>query len=950
MSSRVPLAAVIAWALAGAAAHCQERGAEAEAKAGPNIVLQNDDLRYVIAADGRNLGFTDRRTGKEHCAQAGGRPLMKLRKGTVWHEPAACTYADGKISVEFRRPDVVAVVKATCKKRYFVFEVESISDPDVEEVLLLNLAVRPSENVSGMSGIASGGGFSACVRALNLQVLLQVGGSPAVFSGRSYRRYGITGARLALVGCPTQEIRSVLKEVVREEGLPYSPLGGPYALDAQEARGSYVFAGVSEGNVDQWIALAKKAGIAQIHFIGWEQSLGHYEPRENLFPGGLAGLEAAVEKIHAADLKAGMHTLTGCISPHDRWVTPVPDKRLAADARFTLAAPLDEKQTTVLTDEQPREFDTVWAYGARGNVVRIGEELIMYSGLSREPPYGFVNCRRGAFGSRPAPHPKGAPADHLFVRYGCFQPDEESTLVDDVAKAIADVCNTCGFDMIYMDGAEGMAGGWHGVAKMRKAIFEKIDRRVLVEASEWGYHSWPFHSRIGAWDYPNWGLKRFIDLHCRANDAYRKTSLLPAQLGWWAIFGPDRHRDAELPDEIEYLCTKALAYDMPMSFQAVQPGDRPQNARQDEYLEMIGNYERLRLADRFPESVKERLRREKQEFRLVRSPDGTWQFVPTDYAVHKVTGLADGTGTWTVNNRFTAQPVKVRIQALYSVEPYDSEESLVLAEFAGDDEFAIRAAASGISHSLEPSKDQAKGGVAATSGRYSAKSTAGSRRGAWARVGKTFAPEADIDKYDALGVWIHGDGKGELLNLQLVSPPQYYHALDEHYVTVDFRGWRYFELLLRERDAGRYGDYVWPYQGHYAVYRAPLVRQHVSELNLYLNDLPPQESVTCLLSPIKALPTKKVGLRNPSIELGGRRTAFPVTLESGAYLELSSPSDCRLYDERGALVRRFQPQAEVPVLAAGKNAVRFACEGPEGLSARAKVTVISYGEPFGSDQ
>ena len=83
MPSRVPLATVIVWALAGTTAHCQQRGAEAEAKAGPNIVLQNDDLRYVIGADGRNLSFMDRRTGTEYCAQAGGRPVMKLRKGTV---------------------------------------------------------------------------------------------------------------------------------------------------------------------------------------------------------------------------------------------------------------------------------------------------------------------------------------------------------------------------------------------------------------------------------------------------------------------------------------------------------------------------------------------------------------------------------------------------------------------------------------------------------------------------------------------------------------------------------------------------------------------------------------------------------------------------------------------------------------------------------------------------
>ena len=347
MWSRIQVAVAL-WALINTVAYCQEHEVGGEAEAGPNIVLENDHVRYVVGANGRNLSFLDKHTGTEYCAQKGNRALVTLKKGTAWYEPTACIYADGRLSFQFHPPGITAVLKAACRKHYFVFEVESISDPDVDELLLPNLAVTSSQYVSGMSGVASDDDFAACLRALNLQTLLQVGGNPPVFSSRCYRKYAVAGAKLALVGCPKAEIRAVLKEVVREEGSPYSPLGGPYALDAEETRGSYVFAGVSQQNVDQWIALAKKAGIVQIHFIGWEHSLGHYQPRKDLFPGGLAGLKAAVEKIHAAGLKAGMHTLTGCISPHDPWVTPVPEKRLAADATFTLAAPLDEKQTTVL--------------------------------------------------------------------------------------------------------------------------------------------------------------------------------------------------------------------------------------------------------------------------------------------------------------------------------------------------------------------------------------------------------------------------------------------------------------------------------------------------------------------------------------------------------------------------------------------------------------------------
>jgi hypothetical protein len=915
----------------------------AAAVAAEAMTLENDTAAYHITADGRTLAFRDRRSGKDYCARPGRHPILTLKKDGKTYGPTNCTYADGQLTVVFQPPGVTVVIKVAERKRAFLFEVASVSDPAVEELSLLNLRVTCSEDVSRMSGVARSEEFAVALRALNLQARGRVGGRPARLAAIAYRQYGLVGARVALVGCPADEIRPALQDVVREGEVPWSPLGGPFALDAEENRGSYVFARVSEANVDDWIALCKRAGIAEVHFHGWWESLGHYPPKKSLFPNGLEGLKQAVAKVHAAGLKAGMHTLTGCIAPNDSWVRPVPDERLAADASFALAEAVDAKATVLQTTEPPQEFDTVWAYGAHGNVVRIGEELVQFTGLSRETePYGFTGCRRGAFGTQAAAHAKGATVDHLYVRYGCFQPDETSTLVDEVAAAIANVLNTCGFDMIYMDGAEGMPGGWHGVATMRAAIFRKLRRRCLVEASSWGCPSWPSHSRIGAWDHPKWGLKRFVDRHVRANLTVRRQTLLPAQLGWWAILGPSGYHDAERRDEIEYLCAKALAHDMPLSFQTVRVTGEPPNARQDEYLALVGRYERLRLGRAVPEAIRERLREEGQDFRLEEAPDGGWQFRPTDYAEHTVTALDDGSSRWTVTNRHAGQPVRLRIQTLYSVEPYDSDAAMPLAEFQVADELPVRRAAKGVTADFTLVKEPAK--VGETSGRYTATNAETNRRGAWTRVGRRFQPHADLRKHGAVGFWIHGDGRGALLNVQLANPRQYYRTLAEHYVTVDFTGWRYVELLFRERSAADYHKYRWPYPGHYAVYRAPLVRPHVSELNLYLNDLPPKEDVTLHLSPIRALPVRKITLRNPAVTVNGQRLVFPVALESGHSIELRSAADCAHYDARGARIETVRPQGEVPRLRAGENVVEFTCQGPDDVRRRASVTLISQGE------
>lgn len=928
------------------------------------IVFENDLVRYAINEKGQNVSFFDRTGNREQLILAQPAFFLTIRQAGRTFVPQQCVRQDDTLTIQFEQAKVT--VQIGIRPRHLVVQIKSV-EGEVDEIRLFNLLVRPGQFISNIAGVAQDESFAVAVRSLNLLILGQIYGQAASglsakpvagqseplpprlagVSAVASKQHGLIGASVVLVGCPAKEVRSVLQEALEQENAVRSPLGGPWALDAPEVEGSYVFATVSEQNADAWIDLAKRAGIAQIHMISWEQSLGHYQPRKDLFPNGLEGLKQVVEKIHAAGLKAGMHTLTGCISPSDSWVTPKPDPRLAVDVRFTLASPLDEKADRIVTQEKPENLDTVWAYGGHGNVLRIGDELIQYSGLAQEPPYGFTGCRRGAFGTQAQKHEAGVSADHLFVRYGCFLPDENSTLVDEIAQAIADVFNTCGFDMIYMDGAEGMPGGWYGISRMREAIFRRLQRRTLVEASCWDYHSWAFHSRLGAWDHPNWGLKPFVDWHCRSNEEHGRSSLLPAQLGWWAILGPSRDHDAELPDEFEYLCVKSLAYGMPMSFQGVAPGDNPPCARQPEYLEMLGRYERLRLSHEVPPEIRERLKQEGQDFHLEIHEDGSWCFRPVDYQSHKVSGAIPESATWSFENRYSAQPLRVRIHALYGVQPYASESGLEIVGFQDAKELTAVAQAPNVKATLESVQDEVK--VGSASGRLSVVNEGDSPRGAWARFTKTFDPHVNFQDRAALGVWVHGDGSGALLNFQLSNPLHYWPTCDEHYVKLDFQGWRYMELLLRERDADDFHRYVWPYGSYYAiVYRSPLIRDHVSELNLYVNEVPAKGKMTCLISPIRVLPLAPIKLAQLALELNGRRVTFPIVLTSGGYLEFDGQGDVRVYDERGKLIQTVAVQGDVPVVNPGTNTIHLSYEAevPEGVHPRAKVTVITMGDPI----
>ena len=115
---------------------------------------------------------------------------------------------------------------------------------------------------------------------------------------------------------------------------------------------------------------------------------------------------------------------------------------------------------------------------------------------------------------------------------------------------------------------------------------------------------------------------------------------------------------------------------------------------------------------------------------------------------------------------------------------------------------------------------------------------------------------------------------------------------------------------------------------------------HISEVNLYLNDLPPGDSTEVVLGPVMALAVQPAELKNPALTVNGRTLTLPVTLKSGDFLELEPTGDCAHYNDKGDLLALVRPAAAAgwPVLRPGENAVAFDCEKPPGVSARAEVT------------
>ena len=906
--------------------------------------LQTEHVQWMIGADGGSRAWIDLRDQRDYCSPSHP-PVATVKKAGGYHAATAAELKDGLLELQFGDTGVHVVLRATAKPHYVLVEVVSLTGDGVEELTLIDLPLT----LTGQPGEP----LAACALALNLQTkvneLPQPGGRLRAYC---YPRFGFAGAQVALLGCPPDQLREVMQEVVSAaDQLPKSPLGGPWALGQPINQGSYLFnfGDMTEEKVEDWIQLAKRLGMTQIDFHGGTSfRFGDCRPNPQTYPRGYDSLKAVLDRLHAAGISAGLHTYAFFIAKDCPWVTPVPDPRLAKDAVFTLAEPLDAAAATVPVVESTAQMSAITGFFVRNSVtLQIDDELITYTGVTKESPFQFTGCRRGACGTAVAAHARGAAVKHLKECFGLFVPDGDSTLLAEVAGKTAEAYNRCGFDMIYLDALDGediLGGpenGWHYGAKFAFEIFRRLDKPALMEMSTFHHHLWYIRSRYCAWDHPTRSHKRFIDIHLEDNLRNRRM-FMPGEFGWWALKSwTGAQGDRTFPDDIEYLMGKCLGLDTGMAMMGIDPGNVDHIPALPILADLIRRYEDLRHSGQVPESIKTRLSQPGAEFTLTGDLAGGWQFRPAQYARHRVES-GDWSRTWRVDNAFARQPAGIRIEALMSAGPYDAPGNVELAGFGQAEEFPQTSAAGEFRVEFKPSVDQVQAGGA--SGLYAATNPTATPRGAWTRVERSFEPPRDLSQHQALGLWVHGDGQHQVLNLQLRSPPHLSHGIGDHYIPIDFAGWRYFELI--EPEGERHADYAWPYGGIYAIYRESVAYGQVASLGLWYNNLPPGRRAACYLSPIKALPVVSAKLVRPVVTSGGRRVVFPVDIESGCYLECRSADDCRLYGPQGQVLRSVVPEGEIPWLEPGANELHFDWDASGDVRPRANVTIMSFGEPL----
>ena len=824
----------------------------------PNVVFENALFRYAISPEARNVAFVDRATGTDYLRVTGGSPCALVRIRGLELPATAATLAQGHLTLQFGTNGLTAVLKTEVRPSFITLSVESVSGGDIDSLTFLNVPLA----LKGVPGEQ----FGAC--ALSLNLMTRVDALPALQSelrASCEKKFGLVGARVALVGAPMARILPVLQATLAGASeLPVCKVAGPWAREVPFNHGSYLFnfGSLTETNVSDWIEMVHSLGFTQIdnHGGGGFFRFGSMELNRQKWPDGWESWRRIATRLHDAGIGSIFHTYSFFIDKQSKYVTPVPDPRLDAFRTFTLAEPLSADATEITVKESTAGLTTVTGFFEFNSVVlHIGDELVTFSGVSQQPPWRFTGVKRGALGTKAAAHEPGAKARHLKECFGLFVPDAESSLFEEIAANHADVVNRCGFDGIYLDAIDGssiLRGNdecWYWAAKFVTEIQKRLKHPVGMEMSAMWHHFWQYRTRWQAWDYPQRGHERFVDLHAAEVNG---GLLLPLHLGWWGFqsFNPPQI-EPTYPDVIENLGARLVGWDAGISLTAGIDRETLRNTPLfRRAVDILKTCEDLRHTNTLSEAARAALREPGSQFALVKDPAGEAHFVRAQSHSQTVTPSEPWTLAWQFTNSFAPQPVRLRIEALMSVTPITDTNALSLPEVtqAGAEPWNATSAA-GVTFTLTPSTNRGDLGsvvVATNAGKVP-------RNAAWVRFEKRFSPLLNLKARQGLGVEIEGDGSGAIAAIRLESPRAIaYGAIADRYINVDFVGRRFFSLA--ETESTRWSDYVWnDGKALYNAYRETIDFGAVETVSVWLQNLPPGRATECHLGPIRALPSAR---------------------------------------------------------------------------------------------
>jgi hypothetical protein len=418
--------------------------------------------------------------------------------------------------------------------------------------------------------------------------------------------FGIPGSAIALFGIEEKQALDLIGQIEQEEGLPHILIDGEWVKNSPLAGRPYIISNFGESTVDMMLDFTEKVGFYSLYqshpFANW----GHFDLIPSLFPNGREGFKACVEKARERNIRMGVHTLTNFITTNDPFVSPIPHPGLATYATTNITTDLEEDDTQI-----PIEDSSYYHRTTTLQTVRIGDELIRFSGISEEAPFTLLNCRRGAFGTSAASHKKGARIARLIDHpYKTFYPN--MVLQNEMIDKLVDFFNETGVSHLDFDGHEGAySTGFGDASKDYFALrfLEGVDHMVVNGTSQSSHFYWHLNTYMN-WGEPWYGGMRESQNAIRFNNqATLERNYQPNMLGWfWYQAGTTL-------EEMEWMLARAAGWNAGYAL-VVHPIAIGKNPSLEEVIEAIRTWEEAKNRKLFNENQKKLLKAGEHDFSL----------------------------------------------------------------------------------------------------------------------------------------------------------------------------------------------------------------------------------------------------------------------------------------------------------------------------------------------
>lgn len=637
-----------------------------------SIVLENTEMRLEISPRGTARSLIHKATGQECLVRDADVPMFTLTQDRPYDNELQLAYPaevtefsavevkreEDDLLVEFDRVGYSASISVKITDAYISFCLKKLTyhgftslrskrKTPVDETLFVQLPVRTRKNLGEWLNVMWDEEVAVNLLATDPYARIRVKEQQGyhLFQAGTDNDVQLEDVGAALITTTPAHLLDRIACVEEDYGLPQ----GVESRRSREYDYSYYEASsITLQDAARHIRYAKQSGLRamDVYYLSFVSSAGHFPWRPE-YPRGMDDLKTLIGQIKQAGILPGIHIHYNKAHKQDAYVTPRPDPRLNLVESFSLSRSIDAAATIIPIEENPR----LCTLDDERRILKIQNELVTYERYTTTLPYQFEDCKRGALGTQASPH-------EMSSRVGLLDVDtwpvfirltQNTTIQDEVAERLKNIYEQAGFQFVYYDGAEDVPPPyWHTVSRAQWVVGRNLAPQPLfAEGACKSHFSWHILTRGNAFDvFKPEVIKEATRAYPAAEITRSEKDFTRINFGWIGYWAPGKDTMGTQPDMLEYVTSRAAAWDCPIAIQGdLQAMDA--HPRTPDNLEVIRRWEEVRAQKWLTQEQKISLRNLEQEHILLvdeRRQDEREQFVlVTCTQIEKVAG-ADAPG------------------------------------------------------------------------------------------------------------------------------------------------------------------------------------------------------------------------------------------------------------------------------------------------------------------